>query len=129
MIKVLKQRILHTNNILFIFLVLEDVLFTLAIPKNFDSIILCLLCFMNWWYSWGVIHSLYRIVDVCIFFFHSCNILQPYLLAMVRMSSDAVFILHGCFTNQNSHKYQSSLTNDGSYKPISLWILSLATCQ
>ena len=98
-IKVLKQRILHTNNILFIFLVLEDVLFTLAIQKNFDSIILCLLCFMNWWYSWGVIHSLYRIVDVCIFFFYSCNILQPYLLAMVWMSSDAVFILHGCFTN------------------------------
>ena len=31
-------------------------------------------------------------------FFYSCNILQPYLLAMVWMSSDVVFILHGCFT-------------------------------
>ena len=29
----------------------------------------------------------------------------------------------------NSHKYWSSLTNGGSYKPISLWVLSLATCQ
>ena len=72
---------------------MEDVLFTLAIQKNFDSIILCLLCFMNWWYSWGVILSLYRIVDICIFFY-SCNILHPYLLATVRMSSDAVFLPH-----------------------------------
>ena len=32
-------------------------------------------------------------------------------------------------TNQNSHKYWSSLTNGRSYKPISPWIRLLATCQ
>ena len=48
-------------------LILEDVLFTQVMQKDFDSIILCLLCFMNW-YSWGVIRSLYRIVHICIVF-------------------------------------------------------------
>ena len=60
---------------------------------------------------------------------YSCKILQPYLEAKVRMSSDAVFILHSCSTKQSSHKCLPLITSGGSYKPISLWIWSPATCE
>ena len=67
----------------------------------------CLLCCINW-YSWGIIYTSLRTPT------HSLHkILQPYVAATVRVSSNAIS-LHGCSSDENSHKNKPSITNDGS---------------
>ena len=80
-------------------LILEDVLFTQAMQKDFSSIILCTLCFMNWWYSWGVIRSLCRIRKVCSINFEPpkndlCSACHVYPLSCGARIISILFILN-----------------------------------
>ena len=42
-----------------------------TMQKDFCSIIFCLLCCMNWWYSWGIIRASLRICTVVKLYDHT----------------------------------------------------------
>ena len=90
------QRSYFHKNIIFLvlLLILKHVLFRLM-HKYLSPVINCLLCSISL-YSWGVIRSSHRIRPYtfaspsC-----SCKILQPYVVATVRMHSNVVLSFTG----------------------------------